>query len=107
MRYNLQRDFLHAVEDEPQEDEGVVAVVCVQVPHNTLAQFTKVLRFGKLALIHKAGPGPDRFPSTVKPLLCHIPRKAFRKESEDTRREGQRERKILSHSCSEKISSDP
>lgn len=81
-------DLLHAVEDKPQEDEGVVAVVCVHVPHNTLAQLAEVPRFGKPALIHEAGPGPDRFPSTVQPLLRHVPRKAFRKESGNTRREG-------------------
>lgn len=80
--------LLHAVQDEPHEDEGVVAVVRVQIPHNTLAQLAEVLRLGKLALIHKAGPGPDRFPPAVQPLFCHIPREAFRKESGNRRRKG-------------------
>lgn len=71
-------------------------MVRVQVPHNTLAHVAEVLGFRKLALIHKAGPGPDGFPPAVQPLLRHIPRKAFRKQSGNTGREEQRQRIIMS-----------
>jgi len=36
---------LHAVEDETQKDEGVVAVVSVHIFHHPLTQISKVARF--------------------------------------------------------------
>lgn len=36
---------LHAVEDKPQEDEGVVAVVNFHIFHHPLAQVSKVAGF--------------------------------------------------------------
>lgn len=74
--------FLHAVEDEPQEDEGVVAVVCVQVPDPTLAQLSEVFRLGELALVHKAGPGADGLSPTIQPVLHHTARHTLRKQPE-------------------------
>lgn len=68
---------LHAVEDESQEDEGVVAVIGVQVPHHTLAQLPKIPRFGELALVYKAGPRTDGLPPAVHPILNHTTRQTF------------------------------
>lgn len=76
---------LHAVEDESQEDEGVVAVIGVQVSHHTLAQLSKISRFGELALIYKAGPWTDGLPPAVHPILNHTTRKTFGQPKPDVR----------------------
>lgn len=77
--------FLHAVEDEPQEDEGVVAVIGVHVPHHTLAQLSKIPRFGELALIYKAGPWADGLPPAVHPILNHSTRQTFGQPNPEVR----------------------
>lgn len=60
---------LHAVQDEPQEDEGVVAVVNFHIFYNPLAHLSEVARFGKLALVHKAGPRSNGHTASVEPLF--------------------------------------
>lgn len=62
---------LHAVEDETQEDEGIVAVVCFHIFHNPLTHLSKIAGFGKLALVHKACPRSDGQPAPVNPLFSH------------------------------------
>lgn len=69
--------FLHAVEDETEEDEGVVAVVSVHVPHHPLTQLPKVAGFGELALIHEASPWPNGHSTPLNPLFNHSNREAF------------------------------
>lgn len=59
----------HAVEDETQEDEGVVAVVNFHILDNPLTHHSKVTWLGELALVHKAGPWTNRQPAPVNPLL--------------------------------------
>lgn len=68
---------LHAIEDESHEDKGVVAVICVQVPHHTLAQLSKITGLGKLALVNKASPWTDGLPPAVHPILNHSYRQTF------------------------------
>ena len=67
----------NAVEDEAEEDEGVVAVVGVKVAHHPLAQFTKVAGLGELPVIHEASPETDGRTATSKPLLGHTGPEAF------------------------------
>lgn len=62
---------LHAVQDETQEDEGVVAVVNFHIFYNPLTHISKVARFGKLALVHKAGPRSNGHAALVEPLFGH------------------------------------
>lgn len=59
----------HAIEDETQEDEGVVAVVNFHILDNPLTHHSKVTWLGELALVHKAGPGTNGQPALVNPLL--------------------------------------
>lgn len=68
---------LHAVEDETQKDEGIVAVVSFHIFHNPLAHLSKVAGFGKLALVHKACPRSDGQPAPVNPLFSHTGWEAF------------------------------
>ena len=68
----------HAVEDEPQEDEGVVAVVRFHIFHHSLTQLAKVAGFRKLALVHEAGPRSNGHPAPVDPLFSRADREAFR-----------------------------
>lgn len=87
---------LHAVEDEAQEDEGVVAVIGVQVPHHTLAQLSKIPRFGELALIYKASPWTDGLPPAVHPILNHSTRHTFGQPKPDVQdREENRITRVL------------
>lgn len=68
----------HAVEDETQEDECVVAVVDFHILDNPLTHHSKVTWLGELALVHKAGPGTNRHPTPVDPLLSYVGGKSFR-----------------------------
>ncbi len=52
-------------------------MIGVQVPHHTLAQLSKITRFGELTLVHKAGPRTDGLPPAVHPILDHITRQTF------------------------------
>lgn len=61
----------HAVEDETQEDEGIVAVVSVHIFHHPLTHLSKIAGFGKLALVHKAGPWSNGRATPVDPLFGH------------------------------------
>lgn len=62
---------LHAVQDETQEDEGVVAVVSFHIFHNSLAHISKVAGLRKLALVNKTGPRSNGHPTPVDPLFSH------------------------------------
>lgn len=70
---------LHAVEDKPQEDEGVVAVVNFHIFHHPLAQVSKVAGFWKLALVYKTGPRSNGQSALVEPLFSHASWDAFGK----------------------------
>lgn len=59
----------HAVEDETQEDEGIVAVVNFHILYDPLAHHSKVTWLGELALVHKAGPRTYGQPAPVNPLF--------------------------------------
>lgn len=69
---------LHAVEDEAQEDEGIVAVVNFNIFYHPLTQFSKIAGFWKLALVHEAGPWSNGHSTSVEPLFSHTDRDAFR-----------------------------
>ena len=69
---------LHAVEDQAEEDKGVVAVVGVHVLHHPLTQLAKVAGLGELALVHEAGPRANGHPPLLQPLLDHAGRDALR-----------------------------
>lgn len=69
---------LHAVEDEAEEDEGVVAVVRFHVFHHSLTHLSKVAGFWKLALVYERGPGSDGHTASVHPLLSRRDGQAFR-----------------------------
>ncbi len=68
---------LHAIENETQEDESVVAVVNFNISHNPLAHLSKVAGFWKLALVHKARPWSDGRPTPVEPLFSWTGWEAF------------------------------
>lgn len=67
----------HAVKDETQEDEGVVAIVDFHIFHNPLTHLSKVAWFWKLALVHKAGPRTNGEPTPVDPLFGHAGWESF------------------------------
>lgn len=67
----------HAVKDETQEDEGVVAIVDFHIFHNPLTHLSKVAWFWKLALVHKAGPWTNGEPTPVDPLFGHAGWESF------------------------------
>lgn len=68
---------LHAVEDETQEDECIVAVVSFHIFYHPLTQLSKVARFWKLALVYEAGPRSNGHATPVDPLFSHTGWKAF------------------------------
>lgn len=61
--------FSHAVKDETQEDEGIVAVENFHILHDPLTHHSKVTWLGELALVHKAGPWTNGQPAPVNPLF--------------------------------------
>lgn len=68
---------LHAVEDETQEDEGIVAIVNFDIFYNPLAHLSKVAGFGKLALVHKAGPRTNGNAAPVEPFFGYTGWESF------------------------------
>lgn len=68
---------LHAVQDEPQEDEGIVAVVNFHIFYNPLAHLSEVAGFGKLALVHKAGPRSNGHTAPVEPFFGYTDWESF------------------------------
>lgn len=62
---------LHAVEDETEEDEGIVAVVNFHIFHHPLTHLSEVTGFRKLALVHKASPRSNGHTALVDPFLSH------------------------------------
>ena len=68
---------LHAVEDQTQEDEGIVAVVDLHIFHDPLTHLSKVAGFRKLALVHKAGPRSNGHAAPVDPFFGHVDGEAF------------------------------
>lgn len=69
---------LHAVHDETQEDESIVAVVNFHIFYNPLTHLSKVAGFWKLPLIHKAGPRSNGHATLVKPFFGYTGRNSFR-----------------------------
>lgn len=72
-------EALHAVEDETQKDEGVVAVVNLHILHHPLAELSEVSRFRELPLVNKTGPRSNGHPAAVKPFFSHADWEAFGK----------------------------
>lgn len=68
---------LHAVQDETQEDESVVAVVNLHIFYNPLTHLSEVAGFWKLALVHKGCPRSDGQATPVEPFLGHTGRESF------------------------------
>lgn len=69
---------LHAVHDETQEDESIVAVVNFHIFYNPLTHLSEVAGFWKLPLIHKAGPRSNGHATLVKPFFGYTGRNSFR-----------------------------
>lgn len=75
--YNLDIGCLHAVEDEAQEDENVVAMVGVKVSHHSLAQLPEVAWLGELPLVNEGHPGSHGKAAALEPLLGDAAGDAF------------------------------
>lgn len=68
---------LHAVEDETQEDEGIVAVVDFHIFYHSLTKLPKVAGFWKFALVYEACPWANGQPALVNPFFGHTGWEAF------------------------------
>lgn len=73
----IKHSTLHAVDDETQEDERVVAVVRLHIFHHPLAQFPKVAGFRELALVHETCPRSNGQSAPVYPLFGRTEGEAF------------------------------
>lgn len=62
----------HAVEDEAQEHEDVVALVKLHIADQALAQLAQVAGPGEALLVHEGAPGPDGGPALLQPFPAHV-----------------------------------
>lgn len=70
----------HAVHDEAQEHEHVVALVVLHVAYEALAQLAQVAGSREAPLVHEGAPGPDGRAAPLQPLTADAGRDQFRQQ---------------------------
>jgi hypothetical protein len=61
----------HAVQDEAQEHEHIVALVVFHIAYQPLAQLAQVAGSREAVLVHEGAPGPDGRAAPLQPLSAY------------------------------------
>lgn len=76
----------HAVQDEAQEHEHIVALVVLHVAYEALAQLAQVAGPREAPLVHEGAPGPDGRAAPLQPLTARARWDQFRQQGPGGRR---------------------